>query len=371
LKTRLLGAAVLIALLVIFVPMFFSSNPSPAAAGDQAVSLAIPPAQDSNLQTRTMSLSPGAPANSGTVAPAPAASTAAAAPAAGDRLATVDIASRRPTDVGTDAAAPKAQQTGGPVMGSGASPSQPVIPLQGQGSTAATSPAAKLPAKTAVLPTAAPAPAPVAMPPAAAVSADRALYVLNLSAYANANSVDHLVRRVRSLGYPVLTRVVTQAGKQLTLVTAGPFDSRTSAEAARLKITQSIPGVPAKLVEGLGHADSNIASTPVKAAATTTAAHGRCRRRNHLSYRRLRGAARCAGQRGRRERAARQAACRRLRRFRGFGQRGRQAAVARARRAADPARRRRARARPDQGEVRHRRQRGQRPLIDTLARTRA
>ena len=61
-KTRLLGAAVLIALLVIFVPMFFSSNPPPAATGDQSVSLAIPPAQDSNLQTRTMSLSPGAPA---------------------------------------------------------------------------------------------------------------------------------------------------------------------------------------------------------------------------------------------------------------------------------------------------------------------
>jgi cell division septation protein DedD len=70
----------------------------------------------------------------------------------------------------------------------------------------------------------------------------------------------------------VLTRVITQAGKQLTLVTAGPFDSRTSAEAARLKITQAIPGVPAKLVAGLGHTDSNIASTPVQAATATAKA---------------------------------------------------------------------------------------------------
>lgn len=101
--------------------------------------------------------------------------------------------------------------------------------------------------------------------------ADHSLYVLNLSAYENASSVDRLVRRVRSFGYPVLTRVITQAGKQLTLVTAGPFDSRTSAEAARLKITQSIPGVPAKLVEGLGHADSSIASTPVATTAATGA----------------------------------------------------------------------------------------------------
>jgi len=275
LKTRLLGAFVLIALLVIFVPMFFSSNPPPAAASDQSVSLAIPPAQDSNLQTRTMSLSPGAPANAGsTVTPVPApatTATTATTPAQGDQLATVNIASRRPTDVGTDAAAPKAQPSG-PVMGSGASPSQPVIPLQGQGGTAATSPTARAPTKTAAVPVATPGPAPVGTPPAASASADHALYVLNLSAYANANSVDHLVRRVRSLGYPVLTRVITQAGKQLTLVTAGPFDSRTSAEAARLKITQAIPGVPAKLVEGLGHADSNIASTPVKATTTTGAA---------------------------------------------------------------------------------------------------
>lgn len=269
-KTRLLGAAVLIALLVIFVPMFFSSNPPPAAAGDQAVSLAIPPAQDNNLQTRTMSLSPGAPATTGSAAaPAPAA-TATTTPAQGGQLATVNIASRRPNDVGTDAAAPKAQQAAGPVMGSGASPSQPVIPLQGGAAVtaAATPPTAKAPVRTVAMPAAVPA----AVPPTAPAATDHAIYVLNLSAYANANSVDHLVRRVRSFGYPVLTRVITQAGKQLTLVTAGPFDSRTSAEAARLKITQSIPGVPAKLVAGLGHADSNIASTPVQATTTTKTA---------------------------------------------------------------------------------------------------
>lgn len=267
-KTRLLGAFVLIALLVIFVPMFFSSNPPPAAAGDQAVSLAIPPAQDSNLQTRTMSLSPGAPAAAGSaVAPAPVATAPATTSAQSGQLATVNIASRRPTDVGTDAASPRAQQAAGPVMGSGASPSQPVIPLQG-GTAAATPPAAKAPVKTV----AAPAAVPATVPATAPAATDHAIYVLNLSAYANPNSVDHLVRRVRSFGYPVLTRVITQAGKQLTLVTAGPFDSRTSAEAARLKITQAIPGVPAKLVAGLGHADSNIASTPVQAATATAKA---------------------------------------------------------------------------------------------------
>lgn len=278
-KTRLLGAAVLIALLVIFVPMFFPSSPSPATSGDQSVSLAIPPAQDGNLQTRTMSLTPDAPAGSGTVAPAAQAAAAgsaapAAAPTGGQTseggLASVNIASRRPTDVGTDAAAPRKPAQTGPVMGSGASPSQPVIPLQGAAN--ASKPGAT-PAPVKATPTPAAAPAAVAATPAAAPNATgHALYVLNLSAYANASSVDHLVRRVRGFGYPVLTRMITQAGKQLTLVTAGPFDSRAAAEAARLKITQSIPGVPAKLVEGLGHADSTIAATPVKPLAKPAAA---------------------------------------------------------------------------------------------------
>ncbi|MBD8879605.1 SPOR domain-containing protein [Rhodanobacter sp. 7MK24] len=286
-KTRLLGAFVLVALLVIFVPMFFSSNPSSAPAGDQSVSLTIPPVQDSNLQTRTMSLAPGAPAASGTAAPvanAASAATTAQASASSSQLASVDIPSNRPTDVGTDAAAPKAQPNG-PTMGSGASPSQPVIPLQGGSSGVSKGAVAAGAAMTGAAvvaaathdssPTKSPVAAPVAAtpaatPPAPSAAADRSIYVLNLSAYANADSVDRLVRRVRGFGYPVLTRIITQAGKQLTLVTAGPFDSRTSAEAARLKITQAIPSVPAKLVEGLGHADSNIASAPV---ATTMAAN--------------------------------------------------------------------------------------------------
>jgi cell division septation protein DedD len=161
-------------------------------------------------------------------------------------------------------------------MGSGASPSQPVIPLQGGSSGVSTTAVAAGAAVAAAIHGSSPqvqaAAMPAATPAVASGSADRSLYVLNLSAYENASSVDRLVRRVRSFGYPVLTRIITQAGKQLTLVTAGPFDSRTSAEAARLKITQSIPGVPAKLVEGLGHANSSIASTPVATMGASEAA---------------------------------------------------------------------------------------------------
>lgn len=81
-KTRLLGAAVLIALAVLFVPMFFSSTP-PSTGGDETVSLAIPPAPDRDLQTRTMSLTPGAAPAGTAAAPTPASSAAgqAATPA--------------------------------------------------------------------------------------------------------------------------------------------------------------------------------------------------------------------------------------------------------------------------------------------------
>lgn len=268
-KTRLLGAAVLIALAVLFVPMFFSSTP-PRTGGDETVSLAIPPAPDRDLQTRTMSLTPGAaPASSAAAAPRPASSAAgqAATPAGSDKLATVEIGSNRPRDVETDpAAGQKPEPT--TVTRPGAS-GQPVIPNQAQAQAQPPKPAAQpvIPAQTKPAATPAVTPAPAAELPAATAAHGR--FTLNLSAYASAASAQSLVQRVRALGYPVASRPLNQAGKQLTLVTAGPFDTRAAAEAARLKITQTIPGAPARL-EGS-------ASTPAQddapaAAAATPAA---------------------------------------------------------------------------------------------------
>jgi len=261
LKTRLLGAAVLIALAVLFVPMFFSSTP-PGTGGDETVSLAIPPAPDRDLQTRTMSLTPGAaPASTAAAAPRPASSAAgqaAATPVGSDRLATVDIGSNRPRDVETDPAA--GQKPAPTTVTPGSSPSQPVIPAQGQASS---KPAAQpvIPAQTKPADSK-PAATPAPEQPAATAAHGR--FTLNLSAYASAASAQSLVQRVRALGYPVASRPITQGGKQLTLVTAGPFDSRAAAEAARLKITQTIPGAPARL-EGS-------ASTPAQDDAPAAAA---------------------------------------------------------------------------------------------------
>ncbi len=262
-KTRLLGAAVLIALAVIFVPMFFSGSP-PAPGSDQSVNLAIPPAPDRDLQTKTMSLNPGVAAGtSGAIAGA----TSTAGPASGDRIATVTVDSNRPRDVELD---PQAGRTPAPTtvtIGSGASPTQPVIPQRTVG--AATEQAPTVPVPTAKPPSepavttaspAKPTPAEPKPAPSGAVTGHGS-YMLNLSAYASAAGAAELQHRVSALGYPVSGRAVARSGKPRILVTAGPFETRAAAEAARLKITQAIPGVPARLEQ-----DASVASTAAPAA---------------------------------------------------------------------------------------------------------
>jgi cell division septation protein DedD len=155
-------------------------------------------------------------------------------------VATVDIASRRPRDV---------------EMEPNAGTSAPVIPAK----------------------VAPPAPEPVAQPVPASSSentagtAARGSYTLNLSAYSSAGA-QRLMQKVRELGYPVAGRPVSQGGKALTLVTAGPFQTRTAAEAARLKISQSVPGAPVHLESGAADQHGDVAATP---ATATTAAPAR------------------------------------------------------------------------------------------------
>jgi cell division septation protein DedD len=195
-----------------------------------------------------MSLNPDA-----ATAPAGAASSANGAPlipaktagAPSDQLATVDIGSHRPRDVETDPSA-------------GAKPAP----------TTVTAPVAPAPAPTEPLikPQAATTPAAAAD---SAGTAARGLYSLNLSAYSSSASAQRLEQRVRALGYPVSARAIRQSGKSLTLVTAGPFSTRTAAEAARLKITQTIPGAPAHLESGASDQPGDV---PVKAGATATPA---------------------------------------------------------------------------------------------------
>lgn len=264
LKTRLLGAAVLIALAVLFVPMIFSTTP-PKSDADQTVSLEIPAAPDRELQTRTLDVAPnGSPASvtgpqaaGGPVHPAASPTDTTAPPATvtpgnGSKLASVDIASRKPVDALPEdfANAPASNKP------------------------AATPVAAPVTTKP-VKPAAAPALPPVAAPPPAAAlpagTAARGSFNINLSAYADHSKADALVQKVRALGYPVSTSVSNQAGKSLTRVTAGPFESRAAAEAARLKITAAVPGAPATLSSKAETQTADVPAPPKQPVASAPA----------------------------------------------------------------------------------------------------
>ncbi|KJV37104.1 SPOR domain-containing protein [Luteibacter yeojuensis] len=258
-KTRLLGAAVLIALLVLIVPMLFSSTP-PKSDADQTVSLEIPPAPDRELQSRTLDVSPNGTATPAATqappqgqgaqpaaAPGPATAQvpaatpqATTAPGNGSRLASVDIASRKPADA------------------------LPEDFNQPANAAATNKPAPARPAPA----TPAPADAPAAMP---AGTAGRGSYSINLSAYADRSKADAVVSKVRALGYPVSTAAMNQAGKSLTRVTAGPFETRAAAEAARLKITAAVPGAPASLSSKPETQTADVPAPPKPAAAPATA----------------------------------------------------------------------------------------------------
>jgi len=257
LKTRLLGAAVLIALIVLFVPMMFSSTP-PKTDTDQTVSLAIPPAPDRDLQTRTLDVAPpgtpprqpdaqaaapGTPAATSPVAPATA-PAATVTPGGGSKLASVDIASRKPADA---------------------------LPEDFANAPAATKPVAATPTpmpKPAKPVPATAAPETPALPPGTAA---RGSFSVNLSAYADRSKADALVQKVKALGYPVSTAATSQAGKSLTRVSAGPFETRAAAEAARLKIAAAVPGAPATL-SSKAEAQTADAPMPARQAAPAPAA---------------------------------------------------------------------------------------------------
>jgi DedD protein len=208
LKQRLLGAAVLIALAIIFVPMFLSNTPQQEST---TLHLDIPPPPDRKFETRTLPVSePSAPA------PAPA-------PAESNKVVTVDTQAPAKVDAHPETPA--------------AAPATP---------TAA-------PAKPA-----APAPAtPTPAAPAAAASGGR--FAVQLGVYADQAHADALIANLKKLGFPAYREATEYQGKPAARVRVGPFADRAAAEAARLKIKQAEPKVPGSVVES---AESASAEAP-------------------------------------------------------------------------------------------------------------
>jgi DedD protein len=214
LKQRLLGAAVLIALAIIFVPMFLSNSPQKQES--TTLNLDIPPAPDHKFETRTLPVAePSAPV-----------ANATAPPSDPNKIVTVETNAPPRVDAHPEDSTPQAVVT-----------------------TNTPKP---------------PPPGPVKPPepePAAAPATGR--FAVNLGIYADEAHANTLIGKVKKLGYSAFSAPTQYQGKSALRVRVGPFADRAAAEAARLKIKQSEPKVPSSVVDSGEQPTSDAPATAI------------------------------------------------------------------------------------------------------------
>lgn len=228
-KQRLVGAAVLVILAVIFLPMVFDG---PEETQSEAIDLGIPAAPEREFETRVVPLDPAAPA------PAPAADP--------DRIVTVDANAPGRTDAlaGTpDAPAPAPDPAPEPVA---------PAPAATATTTAAASPATPPPATATPANPDAPSPG--------------GRYVVSFGSYAKAENATALVASLKQAGVDARAEPVDVNGEPGMRVRSGPYADRAQADKARLLAARARADAPGTIVE-------IDAATP--AAAAAPAASGR------------------------------------------------------------------------------------------------
>ncbi|MBK8284001.1 MAG: SPOR domain-containing protein [Ahniella sp.] len=249
LQKRLIGAAVLIVLAAIFLPMLLDGPEQAPARTD--VPLAVPAQPDRDYQVQDVPLDVATPP------PAPPSSVGAAIdgtellPAAVDEpLATVvpqDIPARIDARTGevidpgttglptttpvpaTAAAAPA------PAPVTAIPPPQPIPP-----------PPQPIPPRTpATAPATAPAPASAGMPG----TSPSGRYVVSLGTFANQANAAQLRANLATMGFRVIDDAVNVGGKTASRLRVGPYAMRADAEAMRQKITAANPGLKPVITE--------------------------------------------------------------------------------------------------------------------------
>ncbi|MFY2764113.1 SPOR domain-containing protein [Arenimonas sp. MALMAid1274] len=259
LKQRLIGAAVLVALAMIFLPMLLR-GPDAEQPDAAQVPLDMPAAPDQEFETRELPLTvpqPQAP-EGGVVGmdtgprPSDDPNAVATVDQTGAPAARTDYAPVPEGEDGTlapvDAATGLAQ-----------SPSPPSAP-------APTAPAVPPDAASPVTPPAA-APPPVASTPAAAGGR----YMVNVGSFSNLANARALADKLRSRGLPLTSESVDVSGKPAMRLRVGPYGDRAAAEAARLRV-DSVTGGGANVIALDGSAAPAPArATPAAAAVATPA----------------------------------------------------------------------------------------------------
>ena len=219
LKQRLIGAAVLAALAIIFLPMLLK-GPEVKEPDAAQVPLTMPAAPGQQFETHELPLdAPDAATPPGGVLGVPA-----AAPAPAASIATA--------------------------------------------MSAATAPA------TAMPPVNAPTPAPVASAPTAPAPPESATtaagkYAVNIGSYSKIENANALVAKLRAAKLPVLAEHVKLGQVDALRLRLGPYADRTAAEAARLRADE-LAGGSSKVIVLDAVADAAPASKPVVTLPTAT-----------------------------------------------------------------------------------------------------
>ena len=219
-KQRLIGAAVLVALAVIFLPMLVQ-GPAPDS-GVSDVPLSMPDAPAGNYETRDLPLvTPGTAPDGGALGM----SSSAPPPADGAPLPAVDTAN--------PAAAPS---------------SSTAVPLDDDVATKAE----PLPAASGE------------MFPAPTAGGD---YAVHFGSFSSSAAADKVVGSLRASQLPGYREQGLVDGKPIWRVRIGPYASRADAEAARLRAAHVRDDVGARVIA----LDADVAKPDVTKAAPTTA----------------------------------------------------------------------------------------------------
>ncbi|WP_339824720.1 SPOR domain-containing protein [uncultured Arenimonas sp.] len=244
LKQRLIGAAVLVALAMIFLPMLLQ-GPDVGEPDAAQVPLSMPAAPDQEFETRELPLAVPQPAGEGSVLGGPS------APAADpNAVATVDIDGDAAPRVDAPAEEP-------------VDPSEPLQAVDAaSGEALAAAPAAQPVPEPEPEPAASPAPAAPAAPLPASSAGGR--YAVNVGSFSNLANARALADKLRAAGLPVTSESVDVNGKPAMRVRVGPYAERTVAEAARLR-AEGVSGTRTVVVT------LDAASPPAPAAASRPA----------------------------------------------------------------------------------------------------
>ena len=267
LKQRLIGAVVISALAIVFLPKLIVGHDKDSPAAD--VSLQLPGAPDRNFETRELPLTtPGSTPPGGVVG------MNTNAPPLPNPAATPVPNNPNGNPLPVDPNAPAASAT---VGANGATTLSTALPTTQNA----------LPTTAAIATTPAPAtsPAAAATPIAAAQSnppipAARAggNYVVSAGTYSNTANAQSLVNSLKAAQLPAYMEPVTANGKPGMRVRIGPFAQRGDAEAARLHAQQVRTDMTASVtaletaVEAPAAAFNSAAGKPVVPAATAPAA---------------------------------------------------------------------------------------------------